>query len=101
MAAVDVGIKPNQSRNKIKFENLFNNNYYKKFFTISSRNGSHLAEINVIRANKQLQHTLKGKPEKVAELRDGSLLVEVANEQLSDHLHNLNALDEIEVTIKE
>ena len=51
------------------------------FFASPSRNGTNLVDINVIRVNKQLQHTFKGQPEKVMELRDGSLLFEVAYAQ--------------------
>ena len=70
-------------QNKSILENLYSNKYYKKFFIIRSTEGINLAEINVIKANKQLEAVLAGKPKKATKIRDGTLLIEVANERQS------------------
>ena len=58
-----------------------------------------LANIDVIKANKQMSEQIKGKPRKVTELRDGSLLVEVSNEQQSKLIQSIVKLDETKVTV--
>ena len=85
--------------NQIILEELFTNKYYKKFYTIKSNSGRNLAEINVIRANKHMENILKGKPKKITELRDGSLLVEVLNEQQSNNIANITNLDGVQVEV--
>jgi len=80
-------------------ENLFSNEDFTKFFTIKAKNGSSLAEINVIAANKQMNRILGSKPRKVSELRDGSLLVEVANKQQSALIHTIKKLDQTDVEV--
>ena len=88
-------------QNQKVLQDLFTEKYFKKFFIISSLEGKNLAEINVITANKQLQATLKGSPTKVTELRDGTLLVEVANEKQSMLIKELKILNNVNVQVTE
>ena len=46
-------------------EEIFSPKQFKKYFLIKSKSGNNLAEINVIKANKQLTNHLRGKPSKV------------------------------------
>lgn len=71
-----------QENQKILAE-MFTNKYFKRYFIIAARSGCSLAEINVIKANKQMTQQLRGNPKKVTEMRDGSLLVEVVSEEQS------------------
>ena len=87
-------------KNKKAFEEIFTNKYYKKFFKIKAVNEKNLAEINVIKANRQLESVLKGKPAKVTELRDGSLLVELANASQSELIWKVKTLDTTNVEIQ-
>ena len=64
-------------RYQLPLKERFNNQNYKRIFSIKANNECNLANINVIRANKQMSVQIKGKPRKVTKLRDGSLLVEV------------------------
>ena len=68
---------------------------------IKANSGENLAEINVIGANAQFESILKRKPNKVTELGDGSLLVEVKNEEQSIRIRNVKKLDKTEVTTTE
>ena len=47
---------------------MFTHKQFKKYFIIHSKLGNNLAEINVIKANKQLTNHLIGKPNKITEL---------------------------------
>ena len=96
-------LKPHQvyQHNQQMLEQLFANKYYKKFFVIKAKSSENLAEINVIKANKQLENILKGKPKKINELRDESLLVEVKDEEQSLRIKNINKLDKVDVTVVE
>lgn len=96
-------MKPHEiyKRNQVALQELFRNNYYKKFFIIRAEEEQNLAEVNVIKANKELEQTLKGKPKNVTELRDGTLLIEVANEQQSINIKNLKKLDNKNVLVVE
>ena len=76
------------------------NRYYKKFFIIKSTNDQNLAEIPTIKAYQELQNSIKGKPTKTTELRDGALLVEVANEAQSHNILNIKSLAGTEVTVE-
>ena len=72
-----------------QFEDTFANKYYKRYFIIKSKSGSNIAEFNVIKANNELKAVIKRKPKAVTELRDGSLLVEVSNEQQSTRIQKI------------
>ena len=78
---------------------MFTNRYYKKFFTISSTNGSSLAELDTMQASQELARILKGYPIAVTEIRDGDLLVEVANEEQSYRILNTKVLNNTTVTV--
>ena len=54
----------------------------------------------MIKANRQLENVVKGKAKKVTELRDGTLLVEVANANQSELIFNLSVLDTTVVEIQ-
>ena len=85
------------------FDEMFNTRTFTKFFIIqASSEEQNLSAINVIKANRELIKCLGGlKPNKVDELRNGSLLIEVINEKQSELLQNLKQLDGISVTVKE
>ena len=68
---------------------MITNQYYKNFFVVKACNESNLAELDVIKANKELNSTIRGKPKRVSEFRDGSLLIEVSNEDQSRNIKNL------------
>ena len=87
--------------NKRIFAEIFSAKQFKKYFLIKSKSGNNLAEINVIKANKELTNHLRGKPSKVTELRTGELLVEVANENQSQIIRTLSKLDTTEVEVRE
>ena len=57
---------------------MFPNKYYT--FFVHSHNDSKLAELVVIKANKDMNIVLNENPKRVSELRDGNLLIEVNNE---------------------
>ena len=86
-------------QNQQLLKDMFTNRYYKKFFTVKACNESNLAELDVIKANKELNKTLRGKPKRVSELRDGSLLIEVSNEEQSREIKKLKTLDSIPVSV--
>ena len=75
-------------------------NNYPRFYKISSVSGESLAEIDVIKANRQLESTIRGRPKKITELRTGQLLVEVATELQSHHISSLKTLDKCAVTVE-
>ena len=83
------------------FQETFTNKYYKKYFIIRATSGENLAEINVIKAYKYMTTELHGKPKRVSELRDGSLLVEVMNEEQSSLITNIRKLEGVDVVIAE
>ena len=68
---------------------------------IHANAGANLAEINVIKANKQMETILRGKPKKITELRGGSLLVEVKDEEQRLQIRSIKKLDETDVTTTE
>ena len=78
---------------------MFSAKQFKKYFLIKSKSGNNLADINVIKANKQLTNHLRGKPSKVTELRTGELLVEVADENQSQIIRTFLKLGTTEVEV--
>ena len=58
-----------------------NDNLCVKFFVITPGAWENLSTANTIKANQDLEINLGGEPKRVAELRNGALLVEVQNEQ--------------------
>lgn len=85
------------------FDEMFNPKSFTKFFFIqASSEEQNLSNISVIKANRELIKCLGGtKPKKVDELRNGSLLIEVASEKQTEQLRNLKQLDDIPVSVKE
>jgi len=96
-------IRPHErwQENQRILEDLFTTKQYTKYFLIRSTNGSNLAESNVVQAYREMTIHLKGKPKKVNELRDGTLLVEVASEEQSKLIRTLKKLDRHEVQVTE
>lgn len=72
---------------------------YDHFFTISTDSNVPLSDIDVIKANEQLEACLGGRPKKLTELRSGGLLVEVASLHQSQRILNLKTLDTATVTV--
>ena len=83
------------------FQETFTDKYYKKYFIIKATSGENLAEINVIKSYKYMTTELHGKPKLLSELRDGSLLVEVTNEEQSCLITNIRKLECVDVVIAE
>ena len=73
---------------------------YVKFFNIASKTGNRLSEINVIKANKQIETILRGTPKSITETRAGHLVVEVRSAEQSRNLQELKQLDTTEVTVE-
>ena len=70
-------------QNQLKLKQMVNNVNYMRYFKIPANEELNLANINVKKAKKQMSTHFNGKPKKVTEIRDGSLLVEVNSEQQS------------------
>lgn len=82
-----------QENNHEGFDTLFVTRNYIKFFSISTRNENDSpATIDVIKANRKPIKALKGKQKSVEELRNGTLLMEVAYEGQSKALVKLSNL---------
>ena len=88
-------------QNQQLLENMFTNQYYKKYFTIQASSGENLSEIDVIKANKQMEGILKGKPKKVTELRNGTLFVEVSNKDQSNNIRSMKKQDNTNIIVEE
>ena len=73
---------------------------YVKFFNVASNNGSSLSEINVIKANRQIETLIRGTPKSITETRAGHLVVEVRSAEQSRDLQKLKLLDTTEVTVE-
>jgi len=89
------------NRNQALFEQMFTRADYKRFFTIMSNNAENMSTIDTMKANRDLETKIGGSPKKVSELRNGSLLVEVNNEQQSKRIVNITSLSTISVTVTE
>ena len=83
------------------FQDLFTTRAFTRFYTVkNSDSDGNLSSLNVIKANKELLRTLKGvKPKKVDEMRNGSLLIEVINEEQGLQLQTLKTLDNTSVQV--
>ena len=107
------GRKPGRSRrNRLRpheryaenqkiLENIFKKKHFIKFFTAKAISGENLADTNTIQANRQLCAVLGGPPKRITELRSGSLLVEVKDEEQSKNIQNLKQLNNIPITVEE
>ena len=77
-------------------------NSYKKYFIIKPTNPEIESLWNnhdTIDANDELENALRGAPQRVTELNNGSLLIEVANAQQSQKILQIKKLFQIEVTV--
>ena len=84
-----------------QFENQRPRNF-PRYFKIKSVTGESLAEIDVIKANKQLEECILGKAKKITEMKSGQLLVEVSSEQQGmciKSLKRLQCLQELSLTV--
>ena len=81
-------------QNSVKLKQMFNNVNYKRYFKAQANEERNLANINMIKANKQMTTHLNDKPKKVKEIRACSLLVEVNNEQQSHLIKTRTKLKE-------
>ena len=73
---------------------------YKKFYVIKAKTQETLHNIHMLRANNHIMHHLGGKPQRVSNLRDCSLLVEVANHKQSLLIHGIKKLGDFEVLVE-
>jgi len=75
---------------------------FRKFFVVSDLRGENLInKIDTITANRQLEAQLHGAPDKVTEMRNGSLLIKVKNVEQSNNIKLLRGLDGTDVAITE
>ena len=72
---------------------------YDRFFIISATNGINLSEIDVIKANTELETCLGGSPKKLTELKSGGLLLEVTSLQQSQRILGLTSLATCDVSV--
>ena len=72
----------------------------RNFFVIKAKSNENLAEVNVTKANFQLENALKGKPAKINELRDRNLL-EGKDEEQSLGIRNIHKLYQVAVSVTE
>ena len=89
------------AENQKILEDLFKKKHFIKFLTVKAISGENLADTNTIQANRQLCAVLGGPPKRITELKSGSLLVEVKDEEQSKNIHNLKQLNNIPITIEE
>ena len=74
----------------------------KRFFIIEGPENTKLwMDIDTISANQELIRALRGKPKRVSELREGDLLVEVANKEQSDRIRQIKKLGGFTVSVSE
>ena len=75
---------------------------FKKFFLIRDAEGENLWEkLETIYANRELEKALKGEPKRITELRNGSILVEVLNNEQSTRIRQIQKLNNIKVIVEE
>lgn len=73
---------------------------FTKFFTITSESGVRLSDINVIKANREIEKQLGGSPQSITETRTGFLIVEVRTREQSLNITKLKKLDTTNVIIE-
>ena len=73
---------------------------YPRFFTITSATGVKLSDINVIKANKEIERTIRGTPRSITETRAGHLILEVKTKEQSLDVVKLKRLDTTDVTVE-
>ena len=74
---------------------------FRKFFLLKASDGGSLSRIDVIRANREIEKTLNGKPSKITETRTGTLIVEVKNELQSKNILSIKTLADVPVVTEE
>jgi len=94
------GGRQNYTKNETtKFDNLFKAKSFTKFFTITADSGRNMAEIDVIKANEELEKALSGSPNRINETKNGHLLIETRNEEQSKAITNIKTLAGCKVTV--
>ena len=83
-----------------RWQNIYETPNYDRFYLITLKDGSNIAEIDVIKANKQLEQKLRGKPRKVNETRAGGLLIEVKNKEQSEAIQTITTLAGKEILVQ-
>jgi len=87
-------------KNQTILETIFQKKDYTKFYTITATQPNEtLLNLDIINANKEMKSQINGTPTKVTELRDGSLLVEVASEEQSNKIKTIQRLNETRVSV--
>ena len=74
-------------------------NLTKMFFNINAVSGENLAEIDVIKANRQLIHLLNGRPNNITETKAANLLVDVKDKKQSIDIMKLKTLNNCPVSM--
>ena len=74
---------------------------FKRFFIVKALNDGNLARIDVIKANREMEEQLGGKPTKITETRTGALILEVRNELQSRAAPTITSLAGINVAVTE
>ena len=81
---------------------LDNNIYYQNFqffFVIALVNGGNLSSIDTITGNKDLERKLTGALQKITEMRDDNLLVEVSSEIQCNKIMEITSVSSVEVSV--
>lgn len=74
---------------------------FRKFFLVRASDGGNLSRIDVIRANREIETQLDGKPFKISETRTGTLILEIRNEAQCARAVAIRSLAGIAVTVAE
>ena len=73
---------------------------FKKFYVMKPMNDINLwKSVDTIAANKELVKYIKGIPRKVSELKNGSLLIEVATKDQANKIKQIKRLNNVNVTV--
>ena len=75
---------------------------FKKFFVIKPYEDINLWKtVDTIKANRELENYIKGPPNRVTELKNGSLLVEVKTKEQANKIKAIKQINKVKVTVIE
>ena len=92
-------LREKREKQKQNFEEVFGAKYYQKFFIIKTKSGKRVGEVDQRTATRQLTEHLRGEPANTTLLKDGSLLVEVADKDQSTRILNVQKFADEEISI--
>lgn len=92
-------LRQSEHESRLDFDRIFRRDNFVRFYLITAKDRSNLAEIDSIAGNEDLQRHLKGSPKEISEMRSGQLLIEVMNRQQSNDIASLKSLAGVEVEV--